>query len=165
MNRLPAILVVYRADSVILPAAQEIITDCFSGSKRPNKVRYRQALQKPQRSREDAPDGVPEPQLVNTPAAEEIVGGIIMGRRQQAHGSLDDLMDNGKGLPTSEEYMAKVCKEREAVANDPDEAGPRGTTGSRAERHGFRLTVPLRAQDRPGSPPSRPIHPVGRVPQ
>jgi hypothetical protein len=56
--------------------------------------------------------------------AEEIVREVVSARRQHAHNPLNDLMDNGRGLPPFERHMEDTWRELEALANEPDEAGP-----------------------------------------
>jgi hypothetical protein len=55
--------------------------------------------------------------------AEEIVRRIVNTRRQHAHGPLDDLLDDGKGLPPFERHMEDTWRELEALANEPEEPG------------------------------------------
>jgi hypothetical protein len=53
--------------------------------------------------------------------AEEIVRRVVEERRQQAHGPLDDFLDDGKGLPRFGQHVEEVWQELEARAAEPDE--------------------------------------------
>jgi hypothetical protein len=55
---------------------------------------------------------------------EEIVRRIVAERRKQAHGPLDELLNDGKGLPPIGEHMESVRQELEALAAETDEPGP-----------------------------------------
>jgi hypothetical protein len=56
--------------------------------------------------------------------AEEIVHGIVSTRRQRAHGPLDDLIDDGKGLPPLDKHIRDTWDELEELAKEAD---PNGT--------------------------------------
>jgi len=56
--------------------------------------------------------------------AEEIVRQIVKGRRQQEPGLLDEIQEDGKGLPPFERHMADTWQELEALANETEEGGP-----------------------------------------
>jgi hypothetical protein len=57
--------------------------------------------------------------------AEAIVRQIVARRREQAHGGiLDDLRDQGKGLPPFEQHVAETWQELEARAAEADESAP-----------------------------------------
>jgi hypothetical protein len=56
--------------------------------------------------------------------AEEIVRRVVTERRQRAHGPLDDLLDNDKGLPPFDRHLADTWRELEALASAPEEAAP-----------------------------------------
>jgi hypothetical protein len=53
---------------------------------------------------------------------EEIIRRIVEQRRKEARGALEDLLEDGKGLPTFNRQMADTWQELEALANAPDEA-------------------------------------------
>jgi hypothetical protein len=55
---------------------------------------------------------------------EEIVRQVVKARRGEAQGLLDDLMDDGKGLPPFERHLEEVRQELEARASEPDEPTP-----------------------------------------
>jgi hypothetical protein len=61
--------------------------------------------------------------------AEEIVHGIVSARRLRAHGPLDDLLADGKGLPPLDKHIRDTWDELEALAKEAD---PNGT-----ERNGL----------------------------
>ena len=52
--------------------------------------------------------------------AEEIVHGIVSTRRRRAHGPLDDLLDDGKGLPPINKHIRDTWDELEALAKEAD---------------------------------------------
>jgi hypothetical protein len=61
--------------------------------------------------------------------AEEIVHAIVSTRRRRAQGPLDDLLDDGKGLPPLDKHIRDTWDELEALAKEAD---PNGT-----ERNGL----------------------------
>ncbi len=50
----------------------------------------------------------------------EIVRQIVTERRRQAHSPLDDLLDDGKGLPPFDRHMEETWRELEASAADAE---------------------------------------------
>ena len=59
----------------------------------------------------------------NGPAeAEEIVQQIVKARRAQTPSLLDQLSENGKGLPSFEQHMEEAWRELEERVNEQDEA-------------------------------------------
>jgi hypothetical protein len=55
---------------------------------------------------------------------EEAVRQVDRARRGKAQGPLDDLLDDGKGLPPFERHLEEVRQELEALAAEPDEPAP-----------------------------------------
>jgi hypothetical protein len=55
--------------------------------------------------------------------AEEIVRRVVSERRKRAPGTLDKLLEDGKGLPPFDQQVEATWKELEALANGPDGAG------------------------------------------
>jgi hypothetical protein len=51
---------------------------------------------------------------------DEIVLEIVRARRAKAPGALDDLLDDGKGLPPLEQHVEATWRELEARAREPD---------------------------------------------
>lgn len=65
---------------------------------------------------------------------EEIVRGIAEGRRARAKGSLDALLEEGKGLPPIDQHVAEIWRELDDRLREPDagegaDAGPSGSGG------------------------------------
>jgi hypothetical protein len=59
--------------------------------------------------------------------AEGIVRQVVKARRAEAPGLMDELAEQGKGLPPFEEHMADTWRELEERANEPDGEGAKGT--------------------------------------
>jgi hypothetical protein len=58
---------------------------------------------------------------------EEIVRRIVEGRRLNARGGFDDMVDENKGLPPFKKHMDDVWRELDALANEPEEASQNGS--------------------------------------
>jgi hypothetical protein len=54
----------------------------------------------------------------------QILRGIVVARRSMARGPLDDLVEDGKGLPPFDRHVEDVRKELEGLANERDDADP-----------------------------------------
>jgi hypothetical protein len=51
---------------------------------------------------------------------EEIIRQVVVGRRAQARGTLDDVLEDGKGLPPFDEQVQETWRELEARVGEPD---------------------------------------------
>jgi hypothetical protein len=101
----------------LIPKALDALAEEMESKENPNRLKAAlEVLRIAQLSAGGLAQGPTDP--------DEIVRKIVEQRRRQAHGPLDDFLDSDKNLPPFEHHMEEVRKELEAMANEPDEAGP-----------------------------------------
>jgi hypothetical protein len=65
-------------------------------------------------------------QQVGPAEAEGIVRQVVKARRAQTPGLMDELAEQGKGLPPFDKHMDDTWRELEERANEPDDEGAEG---------------------------------------
>jgi hypothetical protein len=100
----------------LIPKALDVIAAELEKTDSPNRLKAAgEILRLARLPTDDVPTGPTDP--------EEVVRQVVERRRRQARGPLDDLGDDGKGLPPFNRQMQETWQELEALANEAEEAG------------------------------------------
>jgi hypothetical protein len=104
----------------LIPKALDVLAGELEKPDGPNRVKAAVALLRLVPLTDSAPAGPTEP--------DEIVRRIVMERRAQTRGPLDDLIEDGKGLPPLDRHIRETWSELEARSQE-SEPTSRNSTG------------------------------------
>src|SRR5262249_52967900 len=96
----------------LIPKALDTLADELENKDSPNRLKAACELLKLAQPPGGAPGGRTDP--------EGIVQAIVKKKRNEAHGTLDALMDDGKGLPAFDKHVQETWRELEALVNEPE---------------------------------------------
>jgi hypothetical protein len=106
----------------LIPKALDALAEELDCKENPNRWRVAGEIVKLAGLPGGAPHGPTEP--------DAIVRAIVVGRRSQARGALDDFVEDGKGLPPFEKHLAQTWQELEARAAEVEDPQPDDTNAS-----------------------------------
>jgi hypothetical protein len=100
----------------LIPKALDALADALEDRANPNRLKAAGEVLRLVPLAKDALHGGPTD-------PEEIVRAVVRQRRNRAPGTLDRLLDDGKGLPPLDQHVEQVWSELEAKVQEP-ESGP-----------------------------------------